>query len=106
MIFYFSPSKVIDRSFRVVDMKKSKSKEMKELLSEKGRKYNCQECGKQMANKRSIYTHIRAVHQGVKYHCRQCLYQAKTKGSLDQHRKSVHEGLKYPCKECEYQATQ
>ena len=47
-------------------MNKSKSKEMKELLSEKGRKYNCQECGKQMANMSSFYTHIRAAHQGVK----------------------------------------
>ena len=75
-------------------MNKSKSKEMKGLLSEKGRKYNCQECGKQMANKSSIYTHIRAVHQGVKYPYGQCEYQATQKGHLDQHRRSVHEGVK------------
>ena len=83
-------------------MNKSKSKEMKELLSEKGRRYNCKECGKQMANKRSFYTHNRAAHQGVKYPCRQCLYQATTKGYLDQHRKSVHEGMKYPCGQYAY----
>ena len=66
-------------------MNKSKSKEIKELLSEKGRIYNCKECGKQMADKSSIYTHIRAAHEGVKYSCRQCLYQATTKGNLDRH---------------------
>ena len=60
-------------------MTETKSKEMKELLSEKGRKYNCKECGKQMANMGSLYTHIRAVHEGVKYPCQECLYQANSK---------------------------
>ena len=78
-------------------MNKSKSKEMKDLLSEKGRKYNCQECGKQMANKSSIYTHIKAAHQGVKYPCGQCEYQATTKGNLERHKKSIHEGIESSC---------
>ena len=47
-----------------------------------------------MANKSSIYTHIRAAHEGVKYPCEECEYQATQKGDLDRHRKSVHEGIK------------
>ena len=57
-------------------MNKTKSKETKEVLSEKGRKYNCEECGKQMANMGNLKTHIRAAHEGVKCPCQQCLHQA------------------------------
>ena len=78
-------------------MNMTKSKERKELLSEKERGYDCKECGKQMANKDSLETHIRAVHEQVKYPCGQCEYQSTTKGSLERHRRSVHEELKYPC---------
>ena len=78
-------------------MSKTKSTETKELLSEKGRKSTCKECGKQMSKMGNLNAHIRAVHEGVKYPCQQCLYQATTKGHLDQHRRSVHEGMKYPC---------
>ena len=78
-------------------MNKTKSKETKELLPEKERKYNCKECGKQRANMGKLNAHIRATHEGVKYPCQQCLYRATTKGDLDKHRMSVHEGMKYPC---------
>ena len=43
-------------------MNKTKSKTAKELLSKKGRKYDCKECGKQMSN---INAHIRAAHEGI-----------------------------------------
>ena len=81
-------------------MNKTKSKDRKQLLSEKGRRYKCKECGKQMTNKSSLNTHTRAAHEGVKYPCQQCLYQATTKGSLDRHRRSVHDGMKYLCDQC------
>ena len=61
-------------------MNQTESKEIKQCLSEKGRRYNCNECGKQMANKSSLFTHVRAVHEGKKYPCMQCLYQATSKG--------------------------
>ena len=63
-------------------------------MSEKGGKYNCKACGKQMSNMGKLNAHIRAAHEGIKYSCQQCLYQATTKGHLDQHRRSVHEGMK------------
>ena len=72
-------------------MKKTKSKAAKELLSEKGRKYDCKKCGKQKSNMGNLNVHIRAAHEGVNYPCQQCLYQATTKGSLNKHRRSVHE---------------
>ena len=47
-------------------MNKTPSKATKELLSEKGRKYNCKECGKQMSKMGNLNAHIRAAHEGVK----------------------------------------
>ena len=67
-------------------MNHTKSKELKKCLAEKGRKYNCNECGKQMAHKSSLYKHLKAAHEGVKYPCQQCLYQATTKGVLYKHK--------------------
>ena len=81
-------------------MKKTKSKAAKELLSEKGRKYDCKGNGKQMSKLGNLNVHIRAAHEGVKYPCQQCLYQATTKGSLDRHRRSDHDGMKYLCDQC------
>ena len=64
-------------------MNRTNSKEIKQHLSEKGRKkLDCKVCGKLMANKGSLYTHIRATHEEVKYSCQQCLYQATRKGLL------------------------
>ena len=77
-------------------MNETKSKKTKEVLSEKGGKYNCKACGKQMSNMGKLNAHIRAAHEGIKYSCQQCLYQATTKGHLDQHRRSVHAGMQYP----------
>ena len=58
-------------------MYNTNSKEIKLIklnLSEKRRtKLNCKDCGKQMANKGSLYTHIRAVHEGIRNVCQQCL---------------------------------
>ena len=59
-------------------MNKTKSKETKELLSEKVRKYNCEECGKQMSKMSNLNAHIRAVHDGIKYPCQQiCIKQQR-----------------------------
>ena len=73
---YFCPIKIsqlyillLQNSMKVVNMNKSKSKETKELLSEKGRKYNCKECGKQMSNMGNLNAHIRAPHEGINYPC-------------------------------------
>jgi len=55
-------------------MNETKSKESKQLLSEKEKGYVCKECGKQMANQGSLYTHTKAAHEGVKYPFQQCEY--------------------------------
>ena len=72
-------------------MKETDSKESKQLLSENGGRYNCKECGKQIANKGRFYIHIKAAHDGVKYPCQQCEHQAMSKSNLKKHRKSVQE---------------
>ena len=83
---------LLQKSTKVVNMNKTKSKAAKELLSEKERKYDCKECGKQLSNMGNLNAHIRAAHERVKYPCQQCLYKTTTKGSLEKHRRSVHEG--------------
>ena len=83
-------------------MNPKSKKKSKKFLSEKGRKYNCNECGKQMAKKSSLYTHLKAAHERLKYSCQQCKHQVMSKGNLEKHKKSVHEGTKYPCEQCEH----
>ena len=43
--------------------------------------------------------------EGVKYVCDQCKYQATAPGNLKRHIESKHEGVKYSCEQCDYQAT-
>ena len=74
-------------------------------LTEKGIRYDCKECGKQMANQSSLNAHRRAVHEEIKYPCRQYQYKATSKESLAQHRRAVHEGIKYSCGQCQHEAT-
>ena len=74
-------------------MNKTKSKAAKERLSEKGRRYDCSECGKQIAKMSNLTAHIRVVHEGVQYSCQQCLYQATQKCHLEKHRGSVMKEL-------------
>ena len=59
---------------------------LKASSTEKGSRYYCKECGKQMMNKSNLNTHVRSVHDGIKYPCGQCQYEATSKGSLAQHK--------------------
>ena len=72
---------------------------------EKGKRYNCEECGRKMMNRSSLNTHIRSIHEGIKYPCGQCQYQATSKGNLAEHINVVHQGIKYPCGLCQHQAS-
>ena len=49
---------------------------------QKGKRYNCKECGKQMTKQSILNVHIRAIHKGIKYPCGQCLYEASSKGDI------------------------
>ena len=62
-----------------------KTQKLKASLKEKEITYNCKECGKQMSSQSSLYSHIRAIHEGIKYLCVQCQHQATSKGHLAQH---------------------
>ena len=64
---------------------------VKASSSEKGNKYSCKECGKQMIKLSNLKYHIRSIHEGIKYPCGQCQHEATSKGNLTQHRRTIHE---------------
>ena len=55
---------------------------LKANSTEKGKRYNCKECGRKMMNRSSLNTHIRSIHEGIKYPCGQCQHEATSKGAL------------------------
>ena len=89
-----------DDTNKEVNMSKAKLEETEQLSSgnaddslvkrykfkvsstEKGARYRCEECGKQMINQSSLNAHIRSVHKGIKYPCGQCQHEATSKGNL------------------------
>ena len=92
-------------SLRNTDISNANSYKLTACSTEKGIKFICKECGKQMTKQNNLNAHIRAIHQGIKYPCGQCQHQATSKGNLERHERAVHEGKKYPCVQCKYQAT-
>jgi len=55
---------------------------VKSSSGEKGTRYHCKECGKQMINQGNFNAHIRAMLEGKKYSCRQCQHEATSKNGL------------------------
>ena len=66
---------------------------LKASSTEKGTRFKCKECGKQMINQSILNGHIRSIHEGIKYPCGQCQYEATSKGHLARHRRAVHERI-------------
>ena len=66
---------------------------LKASSTEKGTRYKCEECGKQMINQSILNGHIRSIHEGIKYPCGQCQHEATSKGHLARHRRNVHERI-------------
>ena len=78
---------------------------LKASSTEKGTRFKCEECGKQMINQSNLNGHIRSFQEGIKYPCGQCQYEATSKGHLALRRRAVHEGIKYPCGQCQHEAS-
>ena len=50
----------------------------------------CQQCGKEMKNKKSLRKHILMVHNDVPVKCEQCGKEMKNKTTLARHIKNIH----------------
>ena len=74
-------------------------------------KWRCPECGKQLSNRSSLFTHRQTMHLGeVKFFCSKCEYRTKRNCHLTEHVQKMHEkGSKYQinkmgqfsCNQCE-----
>ena len=67
--------------------------------------YKCKECEAIFKQKRGLFVHISAKHEGILYSCKYCDYRATQQGSLKIHQESIHQGVKYSCNQCDYKAS-
>merc|ERR1712000_581819 len=75
---------------------------MSQSSSSSSRKFTCDKCNKNFANKRNLQTHINSIHLKVKFSCEFCDYQSTEKGHLKTHINTVHLKLKpFQCDECD-----
>ena len=68
-------------------------------------KFQCPKvnCDRLFANKRTIYEHIKSVHENIRFSCDHCDFQTAKKNNLKVHIQSKHEGIKYACKRCDHE---
>ena len=65
------------------------------------KKFNCEQCGKFVANAKVLKDHIQTVHEGRKDHkCQYCNKDFGLKKNLDIHVQAIHEGAQHICENC------
>ena len=75
------------------------------IQPKKGEKFDCDKCGAELLNLKTLQAHKRFQHRGKFYPCDQCDYKPKQLNSLKLHKNAIHEGIRYQCKECDYKAS-
>ena len=78
-------------------------------------KFQCPKanCDRLFANKRTIYEHIKSVHEKIRFSCDHCDFQTAKKNNLKVHIQAKHEGIKvgrghtikYACKHCDHESS-
>lgn len=53
-------------------------------------KFQCNQCDKQYADKKSLFRHVKTFHDGMTYPCDECNYNGNTKFHLNRHKNSKH----------------
>ena len=80
---------------------------MSEIPKSSSRKFTCDICNKDFANKPNLQRHVNSVHVKVKINCEFCNYRSTTKSNLKKHINTVHLKLKpFQCDECDYSCGQ
>ena len=60
----------------------------------------CDQCDYNPKDKRNLFKHKRAEHEGVRFSCHFCEYKTKYQQSLKEHISSIHEEKKTQCAQC------
>ena len=71
-------------------------------VHDKKKKYQCEKCNKEFAQKSCLKIHFEAVHLHKKYKCNLCEKEYTQKADLKIHYSTFHEGVKdFKCDSCE-----
>ena len=68
----------------------------KKTFHNKDEKYDCDMCGHQVLQKKSLTGHKKTVHHEVKYPCRQCNKEFSNRRNFARHQQTLHEGVLIP----------